>query len=322
MGEHYNFIDFKGGLSTPDNQDFIKHWMDGRTPIIVLDACVCLDIVKFVNKNKFSTDFELQRVKNFLLYSISVNCDFLSSFGILELAIERPNFSIDSEKFESMGEKILFALSLDKEEIESQNFKFASLGKVKDELRSATIFLPMLLASYCTLLMSHIIGKSERKRENSKRKILLLVDWLVNEFGTFMMIEFHLAKKAFFNNKELWRMLWLDGNPELTKQKLFGTAWDIMHYRLNCQYAAFNKIDGRNHHPYLVTKDWRLNVLVTDLIVESFENDSYGMSTKNITTDDTEILQYIKESLRKRRNVKTDLNSTVDMIQKLESQLN
>lgn len=97
MTPNYYCFNEKGETNLPDNFELKKLKGSGLKPVIFLDSCVCLHIVKLIDHKKKAGEINKLRILNLKEYYSKHDIQINPLFGLMELSQEDNNF--DKEKF-------------------------------------------------------------------------------------------------------------------------------------------------------------------------------------------------------------------------------
>ncbi|HEY4786732.1 MAG TPA: hypothetical protein VIH57_11810 [Bacteroidales bacterium] len=271
--KNYNCIDETGLRNFPDSIELCSFKRNGLYPILVLDSSVCLDIVTFVdNKSKLKEDARYM-VESFLVYQNMMGIDVIGGLGIFELALGGRKLTLDNKKFSDYGSKLLLALKLSNESLFQDIYVTKDLKEI-DIIDKHQEFLPILNASYVSLLKLRLLAQKGTSRKNSLSLLQEYTEWLKDELDCIMGLELELAKNIFGGNSDLQPLLGRDNN---VLNELWGTAWDFLHYRFACLYFHFSTIDGIPQKSFFITKDNRLTRLLKHLQLEAVIKEEHGL---------------------------------------------
>lgn len=318
----YKFFDALKSTELPSLSEVINFKLNGITPVLVLDSCVCLDIINYID-NKSINETSLQKIINLFTYRENSMIDVLWSFGVLELSHNRKNYCIDAIKFSDFLNKIEFAMSLSLENIINKNFT-GFVNEKKESKENIFPILPMLNSTYCCLLKIREIKIANPKKIYATKNFLKFMEWMENELNIISSTEIELAKLIFCGHNNFLTMIGMKKDKVLAKRQLWGSAWDILHYRINIQYLSTVPLDGIQNQPYFITNDGNLimlsskqtNVAVTKhgksihriFVSSEFESSCFKK--------DSELLMLKMQALHKRRQSKITekLNSKEDIL--------
>lgn len=273
----YNFFDFLKSEELPSIYEVLGHLVQGITPVLVLDSCICLDIINYIDGKKTDNN-TAKKVINLFEYAGNSKIDILGSFGVLELSHNRNNYSINVNKFSDFGNKIEFAIHLPIQKLKARDFS----SFVKKEITSKEDIFPLapiLNNTYCSLLKIRELRNNNPKKTNATSNFLDFLRWLETDLDIILSTEIELAKLIFAGENNFLPMIGLKSDKTLAKRQLWGTAWDIMHYRINTQYSSTIPLNGIQNKPYFVTNDKNLIKLskrLTNKAVVKSGNEIHG----------------------------------------------
>jgi hypothetical protein len=270
--ERYQFLDQDGQDHLPSESELKAVRADGKIPIAILDAMVCMNIVSLVD-GKVLKEPQLQRTQNLLTYFKihDRSIDVLGSFGLMELCTNKKSLEINKTKFYEMGGKLFYALSLDPQSVIDRNFKIGGSFPVSEnEIERYDSVKPLLTLSYCNLLKIREIAKKHRTEALAEKAIQEYYDWMDTQVDCIAQIELQLALLIIGGNA-CQPMIALD-NPNSAKDKIvhtiLGTVWDLFHHRIIGTYSNSMVINGMAHKTLFVTEDKNLSILWNGIKLE------------------------------------------------------
>lgn len=332
----YHTFNEKGETSFPTDIELIENLNRGTEPVLILDSCVCLELVKFADyKNKANVD--KKKIIHFLDYIHSKKVETICFLGLLELCHDPISMTFNENKFVDFKNRIDFLELIPLKYIHSCQFDFQRdyhiNSKISFDTNSISAFNPLIMTTYCCLLKIRELSKKGLKQVDAKRNIESFLEWSEIELDRLMGIECQLAMNIFGGVSEFRSMIWLDGKEHEIKRRLWATAWDIFHSRLSCNNLKLSKFIGKNLNCTFVTNDFNLFNLASQLSLTAiFENSEKGISTsmlmgafefKHFDFDYVDKLNAKSlDLLSKRVNTKKDFNEDklVKMIIELEKQ--
>lgn len=325
----YNCINETGLVDYPSEIELKSLKSNGVLPIVVLDSCVCFDIIKFVENNKRLNEIDIEKVQSFLCYQKESKIDVLGSFGVLELSLQGKKFALDEEKFVDFGNLLMTGLKLSAEEI-----RLRQIGKIERQdweiQHNHFSFLNLLKHSYVSLLKLRSLAQQELGGRFAIKMLEQYIDWQKNELDCILGLELHLAIHIFGGSDRLRKMIGL-GKDKDFKRVLWGTAWDFLHYRLICQFSNIYEIQGIKHRTFFITKDNVLTHLLQETKLEAVFMDK-KQYLRTMFTSSSELKHFKKSNeslmemcndLIKERGLSTDdiklsLSDLEELIGKLE----
>jgi hypothetical protein len=211
-------------------------------------------------------------------------------FGLFELSYNDGDFNI--KKYWDFKNRIKFF-----EEIPLKHFlafkydflrDFFVLSTPEVDLKSSFNSLEYIfLNAYCSILKIRAISLNGLSKNKAEKNITEFFDWMSNELGIVLGIEYRLALNIFGGSTEFRKMIWLDGDKKLSKKKLIGTAWDIFHTRLctnNFEIAKMLEIKGIEG--YFITNDNLLFTLHAQYSLSGIIEKSENLGTMRIFNTD------------------------------------
>ncbi|HAF28295.1 MAG TPA: hypothetical protein DCG75_04525 [Bacteroidales bacterium] len=330
----YHSFNDKGECYFPSVQEINDFEKNGFHPILLLDSCVCLDLIKFVNYKKKS-QLDKAKLKNYLEYIKKHKIETISMFGLLELCHDPKTMEFDINKFWEFNNKIDFIEKIPMNYVNSYRFDFDRDYIVTDlnefETNSIIAFRPLLLTTYCCLLKIREISFNGLEKSKAIKNIETFRDWLINELDISMAIEYHLAMNIFGGISELRKMICIDTKKHDVKKILWGTSWDIFHSRINGNNAEFSGYFGEKIYSTFITNDSNLFKLISKISLEAIFLNSENNSSTSMIVASNELPHFepafIDESNSKMKNIfsnrlliKKQFNESkiLEMIEKLE----
>jgi len=257
--EIYHSFTEQGYKRLPDNDEISELFKDNIEPVLFLDSCVCINIVKVVDYKRKATNANIQKVINLKKYISKNNLKVRPMFGLIELSYKNGNYNI--QKYWDFCNRIKFFEEIPLKHFLSFKYDFFKEFYVLQtpELNLESTFKSLeyfFLNTYCSLLKIRAISLNGLSKNKAEKNIIEFFNWMSHELGIILGIEYKLAMNIFGGSTEYRKMIWLDGDQKLLKKKLIGTSWDIFHTRLCTNNFEFAKILGnKNIEGYFITND-------------------------------------------------------------------
>lgn len=275
-------------------------------PIIFIDSCVCLQIIKLVDYGKKATDINKDKILNLKEYIQKTNIEMSPLFGIMELCSRKEVF--DVQKFWDFKHRIDFFLLITLKNLKQMNFHFKrdymkfktdnlNLGSPYNDIKS------FQLNTYSSLLKIRLIAKESLLKKDFEKNCNQLIDWMISDLKIFLGFEYKLGISIFGGNTELRKMLGIDMNSEKVKKILLGTTWDIFHSRFSTNSSMISKILGENLKPYFLTNDKNLFNLFKSLELSMLIDGGENFGSSFVFNSEIDYPDY-DEKIMKKLNVK------------------
>ena len=301
--EHYFSFTEQGYKSLPEEKEISELSKDNIEPILFLDSCVCLNIIKVVDYKRKATNANLQKVINLKRYISKYDIKVRPMFGLFELSYEKGDFDI--KKYWDFKTRIKFF-----EKIPLKNFltfkydfsrDFFVFGTPELNLKSSFNSLEYIfLNAYCSLLKIRAISLNGLSKNKAEKNITEFFNWMSQELGIVLGIEYKLALNIFGGSTEYRKMIWLDGDKKLLKKKLIGTAWDIFHTRLCTNNFEFAKmLENKGIEGYFITNDNLLFTLHSQYSLSGIIEKSKNLGTMRIFNTDFNLPHFTDEFIDK-----------------------
>lgn len=292
----YHSFTEKGYKTLPKNNEISELSKNNIEPILFLDSCVCVNIVKVIDYKRKATNANIDKVINLKKYISKNNLKTKPTFGLLELSYENGNYNMG--KYWDFNNRIAFF-----EEMPLKyflNFKydflknFHLLETPDINLKSTFESLEYLfLNTYCCLLKIRAISLNGLSKGKAEKNITEFFNWMSHELGIIQGIEYKLAMNIFGGSTKYRKMIWLDGDEKLVKKKLIGTSWDIFHTRLCTNNFELSKIaEDRKIEGYFITNDELLFNLHAQYNLSSVIKKTEDFGTLKIFNSDIDIPHY------------------------------
>lgn len=258
---NYYCFSEKGEVLLPNKLEINISIANGMKPIIFIDSCVCLQIIKLVDHGKKATEIDKEKIFNLKEYIQKNNIELSPLFGIMELCSRNENF--DTQKFWDFKHRIDFFLLISLKNLKQMNYDFKrDYFKFKcDNMDLASPYSNIKsfqLNTYSSLLKIRLIAKESLLKKDFEKNCNQLIDWMISDLKIVLGFEYKLGFSIFGGNTEFRKMLGIDLNPEKVKKILIGTTWDIFHSRFSTNSSMISKILNENLKPFFLTNDKNL----------------------------------------------------------------
>lgn len=335
MAEEYYAFNDKGAATLPSKKEVIESENREIHPVLLLDSCVCLDLVKFVD-HKNNAKVDKTKVRKYLDYIKRSNIETISFFGLLELCHKPDTMSFDIDKFWDFKNRIHYIEKIPMNYINSYRFDFNRDYIVKDsnelETNSLIELKPILQTSYCCFLKIRELAISGLDKHKAQKNIELFGDWLINDLDIIMALEYNLAMNIFGGNPDFRKMIGVDSKANDLKKTLWGTAWDFFHSRIVCNNVdVASRFFEENVYSTFITNDSNLFKLISQISLEAkffLPNDEASTSVlianNNLPQFEAAFLESFNEKMKKTfrdrllKEKSYNESKVLEMIEKLE----
>lgn len=275
---HFYYLSDLGEVSLPTEKE-IKEIRENESSelLIILDSCVCLEIVNFI-KHKKSAKVDKIKIFSLIQYVQKFKVEYTPIFALTELCYDRSNHEIIDDKLWEFKNKIDFAFGYPVKLLERYEFDFdlnyKAFPRSKSLNRSVQMFYSNLNLYYAGLLKIRELAGLGLKKENSEKNIDSFIEWMKDDLDVMLGLEFMLALEIFGGNTKLLSMIAIGAQPEQVKKRLWGTAWDLFHARMSCNRPQLSKMTGHNTYPIFVTKDYALYKVMAPTVLHNIRFNS------------------------------------------------
>lgn len=261
-GKSYACFSEQGKVILPDQTVIDNCYQDGFEPIIFLDSCVCLHIIKVVDYRKAATNVDFAKIldlKKYLEKHPGIRVD--PFFALLELCNNKSGF--DQEKLQDFKYRVDFFQQVPYKALKSFKYDFYRdyfpIRVLKGTLGDPSSAISLLQKnSYCSLLKIRSLALQGLGKENAEKNIGSFLDWMTDELDSIMGVEYKLALNIFGGNTSFRKMIALDCKQSNIRKKILGTCWDIFHARHTSNGFRLQQLLGRSIKPYFITSDSNL----------------------------------------------------------------
>ncbi|WP_367867580.1 hypothetical protein [Pedobacter sp. WC2423] len=303
----YNCFTEKGQSDLPDNE-FIKDcFQKGIEPVIYLDSCVCLHIIRVIDHRRSAENVDFSKIIALKEY-IDKHPDIKISpfFAFLELCTK--NGAIDKEKFQDFKLRIDFFEQIPLKVFRKFKYDFHRdifvFRNIADILGNPLEVVDQVVNnSYCTLLKVRSLALNGLTKNMAEDNLSLLTDWMINSLNIFRGSEYKLAMHIFGGNTEFRKMIGMDSKGANVKKKLIGTAWDMFHTKFTANSFRLSEILQRNIYSFFLTSDNNLFKIFENLSLEVIKDGGDDFVSSFIMTSDFSY-PHLDESFIDRNNEK------------------
>lgn len=302
------------------SEDFIKECHhQGIEPIIFLDSCVCLHIIKAVDYGKLAKNvdlFKLLALKEYLTNHPNIKIN--PFFAFLELCNQ--SGTLDKVKLQDFKLRIEFF-----EQIPLKAFKKFKYDFQRDvfvvrnipETKGNPMEMPnqILKNSYCSLLKIRSIALQGLTKGKAESNINEFDDWMIKDLDIFRGAEYKLAMNVFGGNTAFRKMIGLDCKQKDVKQRLIGTAWDMFHSKFAANSFRLSESLGRKIYPFFLTSDANLFKIFQNLNMHLVKDGGKDFVSSFMLTSDFSY-PHLDDSFLEKNNRKL-LNNFIDRYKKI-----
>lgn len=334
MDEYY-FISDVGETSLPSKDELTTFSENGENVLLVLDSCVCLDIVNMISK-KHENKIDNSKILNLIEYAQENNINQLPIYALIELCYNRNTFEIQAEKLFDFLNKIDFAFLQPVEQIKKYDYNFDlsnfSAPNINNQILY-TLIDERVNIFYAGLLKICEISQKGLRNNLAEKNILEFLDWMVNDLDIILGIEYSLALSIFGGDSNFRTMLKLGTSKDKILKATWATAWDLFHAKVSCNRKQMSFLVNEKVYPIFVTKDKNLFELISPKVDSyiRYESTRLSLIEKNIPSCYShEFMQNMNKrliELNLKRLIK-NTNRSVDsekiklIIKKIENNLN
>lgn len=264
----YNCFSEIGEAVVPDKPFINQCLQQGIKPIIFLDSCICLHILKVVDYGRSAKNVDFNKIialKEYIENHPGVSIS--PYFGFIELCSREHVF--DTKKLQDFKYRMDFFNQIPLKEFKKFKYDFH-----RDFFILTNVFHPptnlvnglqtIFKTSYCALLKIRALALQGVSKNNAEKNIVEFINWMINDLDMARGHEYKLALNIFGGNTTFWKMIGLDSKQSEVKKILLGTCWDFFHSRYTTRRFEVSKILHENIHPYLLTSDGNLSNILKD----------------------------------------------------------
>lgn len=282
-------------------------------PVIFLDSCVCLHIIKVVDYGKNASNINFSKIISLKEYLHNKPIKINPIFGLLELCLKNGEF--DSQKFSDFKHRISFFEQIPLKEFRKFKYDFNRdyiiIKKVFNDLSNPYKSIePALINSYCALLKIRSLAKKNLKKESAEQNVNHFFDWMVNTLDNVRGTEYKLALNIFGGNTEYRKMIGLDCKENEVKKFLVGTSWDIFHSKTTSNSFRLFDFFEKNISPYFLTSDANLFNIYKNFSLTLIKDGGENFTSSFLLNSDFSI-PHLKDDFIEKQNLKM-MNTFVD----------
>src|SRR5690606_28542858 len=220
----YSCFTEKGESALPDDKYINELHERGTRPIIFLDSCVCLHIIKVVDYGKSARNIDFSRIFSLKEYLTNHPRIKISPFfAFLELCsrvgsldnVKLQDFKLRIEFFEQIPLK---AFKRFKYDFHRDMLVVKNIPETKGDLMK--MVNQVLKNSYCSLLKIRSIALKGLTKNKAESNIAEFIHWMINDLDIFRGAEYKLAMNIFGGNTAFRKMIGLDCKQNDVKKKL------------------------------------------------------------------------------------------------------
>ena len=230
----------------------------GIKPIIFIDSCICLRIVKVVDYGKQATNVELQKILSLKKYISEHDIEINPFFGLLELCFKGDK--ANEEKYWDFKNRISFFKELPLKRFVNFSYKYERdyfiFRRPSLNLHGQALHLDLaVLYSYCCLLKIRLLAKKGLTKSHAFENIKAFFNWMKDDLDMGMGAEYKLALSILGGQTKFRKMIALDSKTSDIRKILMATAWDLFNAKNASNSFRFFKLFGENVYPIFMTND-------------------------------------------------------------------
>lgn len=310
----YSCFSEKGEEKLPSNERISELLQSEIQPVIFLDSCVCLHIIKVVDYGRKATNVDVKKILEFKQYLEShpeINIHPL--FGLIELCSN--GSTINNEKLNDFTDRIDFFKKIRFKQLRAMKYDFhANYFSLEPPINISDSLLdaiaPSFKNTYCALLKIRNLAKGNLSKKYAEQNTLEFFDWMSNELEIIRGPEYKLAMNIFGGNTDFRKMIGLDGKISDIKKKLLGTTWDIFHAKHASNSFVLTEMLGESVYPYFLTSDKNLFNIFRQLSLTLIKDGGRNLNTSFLMNSDIDV-PHFDESFHEKQNRKL-LNTFID----------
>lgn len=285
----YSCFSEKGESKLPEFSEVVSILQSDIEPIIFLDSCVCLHIIKIVDYGKSAINIDFSKIIALKEYLSNKPIKISPFFGLMELCLKDDFF--DRDKLRDFKHRIDFFEKIPLKEFKKFKYNFDKdyfiIKDIESDLPNPfEAFQPSLMNSYCALLKIRSLAKNSLKSETAEKNISTFFDWMADVLNSVRAVEYKLALNVFGGNSEYRKMIGLDSNIKDVKKKLMGTCWDIFHSKTTSNSFRLFELLGKNIAPYFLTSDANLFNIFKNFSLQLVKDGEGKFTSSFILTSD------------------------------------
>lgn len=335
MAFYYCFSE-KGEVKLPTQEEIKYFHEQGKSVVIFLDSCVCLQIIKVVDYGKQAKNIDFSKILYLKEYISKHPVDISPFFGTLELCTRENTF--DERKFWDFKYRIDFFKQIPFKELRKFKYNFDRdffiIRNIEKPLPIPhQIFDEFLQNSYCALLKIRSLALKGISRKDALPNINNFIEWMSNDLDIFLGTEYTLALYIFGGRTEFRKMIGLDYKEKSIKKNIKGTVWDIFHSKNASNNFRLNQMLQENIHSIFITDDFNLFKIFKNRSLTLIKDGDGQVNTSflfNASFDyphfDESFIDYQNERLlnlfidRRNRKYKFNQDKVNNMIRELETE--
>jgi hypothetical protein len=287
MQTTYSCFSEKGETELPEIDELESILQSEVEPIIFLDSCVCLHIIKIVDYGKRAANIDFSKIIALKEYLSNNPININPFFGLMELCLKNEFFDVD--KLRDFKHRIDFFEKIPLKEFKKFKYDFDRDYFIIKDIASDLpnpfeAFQPSLMNSYCALLKMRSLAKISLTSETAEKNINTFFDWMADILNSVRAVEYKLALNVFGGNSEYRKMIGLDSNIKDVKKKLMGTCWDIFHSKTTSNSFRLFELLGKNIAPFFLTSDANLFNIFKNLSLQLVKDGGGNFTSSFIFT--------------------------------------
>ncbi|ABG60187.1 hypothetical protein CHU_2945 [Cytophaga hutchinsonii ATCC 33406] len=281
-------------MALPEIKQLNSIIQSGIEPVIFLDSCVCLHIIKVVDYGKRATNVDISKIISLKEYISEHPIKINPFFGLLELCLKDDTFNVN--KFRDFKHRIDFFDLIKVNDFKKFKYDFNRdyhiFNNEQIELPSTLEGIDSLKNSYCALLKIRSIAKKGLTKHKAISNINTFVDWMVNDLEILLGMEYNLALNIFGGQTELRKMIAVDCKQSEIKKIIKGTAWDIFHSKNASNSFRLYKMFGENLFSFFMTNDNNLLRIFKNTTLEIVKDGNENFNSSFLYTSDFSHLHF------------------------------
>ncbi|MEC5145784.1 hypothetical protein [Chitinophaga sp. 212800010-3] len=293
----------KGETVLPNQNSINEYRQHGIQPIVFLDSCICLYIIKIVDYGRSAKNVDFAKIialKEYVENHPDVSISPL--FGFIELCSRESSF--DQDKFQDFKYRMDFFLKIPLKEFKRFKYDFHRdcliLTKVPHVSKSQlNAFQSILKTTYCALLKIRSLASKGVSKNNAENNIIQFCDWMIYDLDVARALEYKLALNIFGGNTIFWKMIGLDSNQSDARKKILSTCWDFFHSRYTTRCFEISRILQDNIHPYFLTSDTNLSNILKNFSLTIQKDGGEDFRSSSILNSDSEFPHFEESFLDK-----------------------
>lgn len=306
---YYSFNE-KGESELPSKEKISLLKNEGINSVVFLDSCVCLNIVKVIDQKDKAPNVDQNKLVNFKNYISESQIQMSSQFGLMELCFKEGKF--DEEKFWDFKDRIDFFEQMPKTDFEELKYDYNrdySIAKYPPLQKSGPYYglEKVFLYTYASLLKTRELALRGLSKNIAEKNCFDLINWMVDELGIILGLEYKLAMNIFGGSTNFRKMIGIDGANDLTKKKLIGTSWDILHSRFCTNNLKLSGMLNEPTNAYFMTEDYNLYKLLHKYNLSVIIEGSKDVGVTTLSNSDYDLPHFDKEFLNSQNRLMINL---------------